>query len=615
MSDDSHATLDYCCIAITSGPKSGTHFVIRKEDVVRIGRGIDCDIVLADQVCSRVHAEIAFKDGGWWVKDLESRNGTYVGEEQISTVALTDGMELRAGNSEFTFYLSDQPPTISSSQDTQSTESIVREAQMDTGIKTLAQRDNTADLLQLYELALELLSCDDPDDVLRLTLEKLRDQTSAEVVGYLWITDKGVLKPQMRIPAESKGEIHLSQSLTRIVLEQGKAVWVNNSSPSASAAESLKPYADAVCVPVLHEKQILGAIHLYMGQGRFRDADFEIAISLTQVLAAALSRTRRQASLAAEHRRLVASSAAVADLLGESSAMKKLKDKIAKIARATGSVLIIGESGSGKELVAGAVHKASSRSDRPMLAVNCAAIPASLVESQLFGHVKGSFTGATDDHDGWFRKANTGTLFLDEIGELPLEAQGKLLRILEGHPFLPVGGTNEVQVDVRVLAATNRDLRKAVAEKSFREDLYYRLSVFDIKVPPLRDRDGDIELLIEHFLDHFKKRHGRSNLNLNEKSQQKLLEYPWPGNVRQLRNVIDSAVVMANGDTIEPEDLGLNDAGTDHLDTLKIEEWEKKLIRMALLKTSGNVPEAAKLLGIGRATLYRKIDEYKIERR
>ncbi|MEM7313648.1 MAG: sigma 54-interacting transcriptional regulator, partial [Planctomycetota bacterium] len=615
MSDDSNATLDYCCIAITSGPKSGTHFVIQKEDVIRIGRGIDCDIVLADQVCSRVHAEIAFRDGGWWVKDLESRNGTFIGDDQITEVELVDGMELRAGNSEFTFYLSDQPPTISSSQDTQSTESIVREAHIDTrgmSVKTLAQRDNPADLVHLYELALELLSCDDPDEVLRMTLAELRERTSAEVVGYLWITDKGILKPQMRIPADSRGEIHLSQSLTRIVLEQGKAVWVNNSTPSATAAESLKPYADAVCVPVLHDNQILGAIHLYMGQGRFRDADFEVAISFTQVLAAALSRTRRQASLAAEHRRLVDSSAACADLLGESSAMKKLKDKIAKIARATGSVLIIGESGSGKELVAGAVHKASSRADRPMLAVNCAAIPANLVESQLFGHVKGSFTGATDDHDGWFRKANTGTLFLDEIGELPLEAQGKLLRILEGHPFLPVGGTNEVQVDVRVLAATNRDLRKAVAEKTFREDLYYRLSVFDIKVPPLRDRDGDIELLIDHFLDHFKKRHGRSNLNLNPKSLEKLLEYPWPGNVRQLRNVIDSAVVMANGDTIEPEDLGLNDAGTDHLDTLKIEEWEKKLIRMALLKTSGNVPEAAKLLGIGRATLYRKIDEYKI---
>ncbi len=221
----------------------------------------------------------------------------------------------------------------------------------------------------------------------------------------------------------------------------------------------------------------------------------------------------------------------------------------------------------------------------------------------------------TEDRLGWFRQADTGTLFLDEIGELPLEAQGKLLRILESHPFLPVGGTAEVRVDVRVIAATNRDLRESVREKTFREDLYYRLAVFDIKVPPLREREGDIELLLNYFLTHFTKHHGRPTLVLTPPSRKKLLDYTWPGNVRQLRNVIDSAVVMANGTTIEPEDLGLNDAGTDHLDTLRIDEWEKKLIRRALRKTAGNVPEAAKLLGIGRATLYRKLDEFKIERR
>jgi len=276
--------------------------------------------------------------------------------------------------------------------------------------------------------------------------------------------------------------------------------------------------------------------------------------------------------------------------------------------------LIRGESGSGKELVARAVHRSSPRNERPMLTVNCAAIPHDLIESQLFGHKKGSFTGADKDHVGWFQQAHTGTLFLDEIGELTLEGQAKLLRILEGHPFLPVGATEQVLVDVRVIAATNRDLAEFVREGKFREDLFYRLSVFELSVPPLRDRDEDIGLLIDHFFQHFCRQHGRLNLQLSENARSNLHTYAWPGNVRQLRNVIDSAVVMADDPMIREDDLGLRDAGVSRLDTLRIDEWEKRLIRQALQKSGGSVPTAAKLLGISRATAYRKITEYGIKR-
>ena len=249
-----------------------------------------------------------------------------------------------------------------------------------------------------------------------------------------------------------------------------------------------------------------------------------------------------------------------------------------------------------------------------MLTVNCAAIPRDLVESQLFGHKKGSFTGADKDHAGWFEQANTGTLFLDEIGELTLEAQAKLLRILEGHPFIPVGGSKEVKVDVRVIAATNRDLAEFVREKQFREDLFYRLSVFEFTVPPLRDRGDDLDLLINHFLDHFRRENGRSKLGITDAARTQLREYAWPGNVRQLRNVIDSAVVMADDPHIDVEDLGLRDAGLSRLDTLRIDMWEERLIRKALKRTDGSVPDAAKLLGISRATAYRKLADYKIDR-
>jgi Nif-specific regulatory protein len=251
-----------------------------------------------------------------------------------------------------------------------------------------------------------------------------------------------------------------------------------------------------------------------------------------------------------------------------------------------------------------------------MLSVNCAAIPRDLMESQLFGHKKGSFTGAETDHVGWFQQAHTGTLFLDEVGELTLEGQAKLLRILEGHPFLPVGATKEVTVDVRVIAATNRDLREFVKDHKFREDLYYRLSVFELYIPPLRDRGPDIDQLAEFFLNHFRKQHGRPNLLVAPDTREKLLSYQWPGNVRQLRNVLDSAVVMCEGNTILPDDLGLRDAsGGKELESLRLDFWERKLIQEALNRTDGNVPEAAKLLGLGRATLYRKIEEYGIARR
>ncbi len=612
-------------LTLTSGPNSGSSFELVPHHVYRLGRGIDCDIVLADLICSRVHAQVDDQGGQWMVRDLGSRNGTFVNDQQIDQpLALQPNLEIRIGATCLVFHPSDQPPTVGEAfEPADETGGIIRQQLVDTkgfnrdSIDALRQSDGASDLTLLYKMAIRLLECDEPHDVLRLTLTEVHQRTAAEVVGFLWVTDAGDLKPQMLIPPDSHDSARLSQSLTRVVVEQRRAVWVANQPPGGStkSAESLRPFADAVCVPVIRDNNIMGAIHLYLGQGRFRDIDFEFAISVAQLLGAALARSRRQAILAAEHQRLIQGTASFPELIGNSLPMQKLKEKIQKIAPAVGSVLVVGESGSGKELVAEAIHRASSRSDRPLLAVNCAAIPANLVESQLFGHQKGAFTGATEDRLGWFRQADTGTLFLDEMGELPLDAQGKLLRILEGHPFLPVGSTTEVSVDVRVIAATNRDLREAVRNKTFREDLYYRLSVFNLKVPPLRDRESDIQLLIDHFFDHFKNRNGRPQLAFSPKAAEALSEYKWPGNVRQLRNVIDSAVVMANGLTIEPEDLGLFDAGTDHLDTLEIAAWEKKLIKMALRQTAGNIPSAAKLLGIGRATLYRKVDEYNIEKR
>ncbi len=491
MSDTQSAEL-FCYLTITSGQRAGTNYVLDPEKTNHIGRDISCDIVLADPICSRIHAELSFNDAdpattGWWIKDRGSRNGTFIREKQLAEpTMLTPGDRLRMGTTELMFHTADQPPTMEGGYDSHMTESIVREAAIeeeDSGrlaLASLRRKDNASQLMVLFNLSIELLDCDEPTEVQRLALETLLRRTRAEVVGFLWVNDHGELQPQMLMPEEAS-KIRLSKSLTQIVLDQRRAAWVSSQGPPSNSAESLRQYTDALCVPVIHDGQFMGALHLYRSKDRFQDIDFDFAISAAQLLGVALARSRRQAQLAADHRRLVVNSAACEELIGESAPMQDLKQLIERIAKATGPVLITGESGSGKELVAQAIHEASHRADRPLLAVNCAAIPSMLIESQLFGHVKGSFTGATEDHRGWFEQSDTGTLFLDEIGELSLDAQAKLLRILEGHAFQPVGGSTEICVDVRVLAATNRSLTERTAAKLFREDLFYRLSVFELQ--------------------------------------------------------------------------------------------------------------------------------------
>ncbi len=609
----------YTYITMTTGSRVGGNFLLDPTDGNRIGRGMECDVVLTDPLCSRIHGIVSQDDDGWWLRDAESRNGTFVDGQKVDEARLLDGCLLRMGSTEFSFHESEYPPTQAALQELNLTQTIIKDSPLDVResgafVKhALRQSAEVQDLLLLHELTLRLLGDEDPDSVIRVALETLHQRTRASVVGFLWVNDEGQLKPKLVIPEDAAREVSLSESLTEIVCKKGHAAWISNQTNTGDAPE-LSHYADAICVPLVHEKQTVGAIHLYLERGKFLQQDFEFGIELATIMVVALVRARKRAILQIDHKRLTEKNVATDEMIGDSAPMADLKSKIARIARATGCVLVRGESGAGKELVASALHKSSTRSDRPMLSVNCAAIPRDLMESQLFGHKKGSYTGAENDHIGWFEQADTGTLFLDEVGELTLEGQAKLLRILEGHPFLPVGATKEVSVDVRVIAATNRDLREFVREKQFREDLYYRLSVFELYIPPLRERGSDIELLVSHFFDHFAKNHGRPDLKISPAARDKLLAYSWPGNVRQLRNVIDSAVVMAIDEEIVPDDLGLRDTGSGELDSLRIDHWERQLIQEALSRTSGNVPEAAKMLGIGRATLYRKIEEYGITR-
>jgi len=299
---------------------------------------------------------------------------------------------------------------------------------------------------------------------------------------------------------------------------------------------------------------------------------------------------------------------------------------IARAAEGKASLLIRGESGTGKELIAKAVHFASARRAKPMVCLNCAAIAESLLASELFGHEKGAFTGATDRKIGKFEAAHTGTLFLDEIGEMPILLQSKLLRVLEGHPFERVGGNTPISVDVRVIAATNRDLEKEVAEGRFRHDLFFRLRVLEIVVPPLRKRTDDISVLAEYFLDKYSKETGRKYQGFAPEAMNALMTHRWPGNVRELKNVVERSVVLGSPPWIYEQDLLLSSLSTagetdvrktsskaNLFEPITLEQVEKHHIQKMLEYTQGNKSLAARTLGIERTTLDRKIKRYKLD--
>jgi len=308
------------------------------------------------------------------------------------------------------------------------------------------------------------------------------------------------------------------------------------------------------------------------------------------------------------------------ELIGESPAMEELFSKLSRIADSEASLLITGESGSGKELTARAVHMHSRRKDHPLTTINCAAMPGQLLESELFGHRKGAFTDARDHSKGLFLESDGGTLFLDEVGEIPLDLQPKLLRALEERRVRPVGGTTERPFDVRIIAATNRDLESAVEDGLFREDLYYRLNVINVQMPPLRSRGADILLLAGRFIEHFSTRQKKKITGLSNATAEKLLDYTWPGNVRELRNAIEHAVALTQFDTIVPADLPekirlfksdlILLGAEDPMELISMEEMERRYIKHVLKVTGGNRTLTARILQVDRKTLYRKLQLY-----
>jgi transcriptional regulator with GAF, ATPase, and Fis domain len=361
---------------------------------------------------------------------------------------------------------------------------------------------------------------------------------------------------------------------------------------------------------------VLGVIYLDASDPnvRFDEDHLQLLTAIGSIAAAALDNARRMEWLEQENQRLQAEMSVEHNMVGESSQMRDVYQFISRVAAQDSTVLIAGESGTGKELVARAIHQNSKRANKPCIAINCAALAETLLESELFGHEKGSFTGAIVQKKGKLEIAEGGTVFLDEIGELAPQLQVKLLRVLQEREFERVGGTRTIKLDVRLIAATNRDLEEEVAKARFREDLYYRLNVVSLRVPPLRERRDDISLLASYFASKYSKKANRPVLGISPRARACLLNYDWPGNVRELENAMERAVVLGSSDLILPEDLpeSILEKGAPAGTSVEafhdaVRESKKQLIMNAVEQARGNYTEAARLLGLHPNYLHRLI--------
>ncbi len=388
-----------------------------------------------------------------------------------------------------------------------------------------------------------------------------------------------------------------------------------------------------VALGKLRERQLDAEVVLISGHGNIESAVRAIKMGAFDFVEKPLSLEKtvlvvrnalRQRALVAENRDLRARVDRRLTMVGESEAMAQLREQIAMAAPTNGRVLVFGENGTGKELVARTVHALSRRHQGPFIEINCAAIPEDLIESELFGHVRGAFTGAVSDRRGKFEAADGGTIFLDEIGDMSLKTQAKVLRVLQDQVVEPVGSTQRVKVDVRVIAATNKDLPLAIRHGEFREDLYFRLAVIPVYVPPLRERRRDIAVLAEFFMAGFAKEYGRRPKAFSPDAATALERYAWPGNVRELRNLIERLVIMAPGETITSSDLTFLD-GTDGAAAAPVAEpvpiiplheardqFEREYILRALGEQHGNMSRTAEVLGVERSNLYRKMKAFGI---
>ncbi|MBX9584349.1 MAG: sigma 54-interacting transcriptional regulator [Gemmataceae bacterium] len=617
-----------------------------------LGRAPTNRIVLRDELCSREHAEVFPAEGGWFVRDLGSLNGTHLNGETLRREArLAPRDDVRVGRAQLVFIedLTQLPdlPQVRPARPAEKGDGLEIKKRLgqtryhtpaapqsgSTPPPDVARHETRVPPSQavglLYRLALDMADAAAPADLGELVIDALFRATPAEVGAVLALKEGREFEPVVyRLRGPGPQTYHkVSNFLSHEVLSTKQAVLAENVAlerhlKDRDSIAELK-VASLICAPVMADGQVLGLVHLYRTSitAPLNPDDLEFVLAVARQLGVVWQKSRKQATLTVEVRSLKDQLRQESELVGESPALAKVEAQVGRVAGTKATVLIRGESGSGKELVARAIHQHSPRKDQPYVTLNCAALTETLLESELFGHEKGAFTGATERMAGKFEAADGGTIFLDEIGEMAAATQAKFLRVLEGHPFERVGGNVPIKADVRVVAATNRPLEEAVRAGTFRRDLFFRLQVVQIDVPPLRDRADDVPLLAEHFLRRFVRETGRKIKGFTPEAVEKLKAYRWPGNVRELRNVVERAVALGTGPVIEAADVWLSEldvgspvAGDGGYRPESLDEVEKRHIRETLRHTDWNKSQAAAILGIERSTLDRKIKGYNLQK-
>ena len=484
---------------------------------------------------------------------------------------------------------------------------------------------------QLKAISSWVSSVQDLDKLLQLIIESATGVVRAEAASLL-LLDPTTNTLFFKVTTGAKGEevkefrIKIGQGIAGHVAKTGHPLLIADAQQDNRWMREISDSIDyetrsMACVPLKINSSIIGVVQVINKKDNthFTQADMAVLEEFASLAALAIGSARSLEQVRQENLNLKKELGEKHQIIGKSIILNKVLEDAQKLSRTKTTALIQGESGTGKELLARLIHRESPRKEKPLVVLNCAALPEPLLESELFGHEKGSFTGAAGRKLGKFETAHEGTLFLDEIGEMAPGIQAKLLRVLQEGVFYRVGGNIPITVDVRVLSATNKNLKKEVEEGKFREDLFYRLNVVQLNMPPLRERLEDVTFLVEHFLDVFKKETGLSDLTISEAAMDKMCHYNWPGNIRELRNAIERAVVMGNGKTIKPEDLPIASslpkfAGLKVGLTLDeaLNEFKKEFILLNLKHTGGNRSKAAKVMDIQRTYLSRLITRYDI---
>ncbi len=582
-----------------------------------IGRSVECDLPIVSIAVSREHCRIIADNEGFRLEDLESHNGTFVNDLPIKSHNLAHGDKITIGNSCLMFF---------SKPDAEMRKAVLDDGSLVTHSTIRFQpfsdtKEFAPDLNALVKFGKAINEIQDFDDLqhsfLQIILELIPATRGAIVISnedfedlqsVCVFSEKSSLDEQMQI----------SRTVCRQVLNDEIALISNDlSEDNLNLVESLNiaGIKSILCVPLkISGKKGLIYLDSNLTENSFNKTHLEQVIALSFLISAALENAESMEHLREENEILRDSYKIETEMIGESKAMKDVYYLISKFAPTDSTVLITGESGTGKELAAKAIHQNSPRNNKPIIVINCAVLSKELLESELFGYEKGAFTGAASQKKGKIELAEGGTIFLDEIGELEPNIQAKLLRFLQEREFDRVGGTKPIQSNVRILAATNRNLREEVEKGNFREDLFFRLNVLQIKMPSLRERKTDIPLLSQFFIKKYAEKCCREVRGTSEKVRRMLNEYEWRGNVREIENVIERAIVLGMADTILPEDLPEEilesvNSEPDKTDDFhsQVKEAKQQIIIKAIENANGNYSEAAEKLGIHPNNLHRII--------